>query len=123
MNIKLVDLIRKKKKEITNSQFKITKNAIKLSEAYEKAPEEIGWYRLLLNNKTMYVGKAESGLRKRLSEHYNKKDPITRSEKKIYYHKNQLYVVCKTCDNREKCKEMEKMWIKLLNPPWNERVG
>ncbi len=95
----------------------------KLSNAKSSAPEQMGCYRLILNGEVMYVGKAESGLQNRLTQHYNNSSPDCASERKIKKNRNELYVVAKVLDTKEKCIIYEKIWIEMYDPPWNERVG
>lgn len=98
-------------------------STFKLSDVDKEAPHRKGCYLLLLNGNVMYVGKAESGLKNRLSQHYNNKNPLCNSEQQISKFRDRLSVICKICNTKKECAQVEKDWIIKYDPPWNERIG
>ena len=98
--------------------------ASSLNDSTEKAPEEKGYYMMLLDREVVYVGKAESGIRARLSSHYNgDRDVDTFSAQQIYENRDHLFVIWRTAQSDKVCVDMEKEWILRYDPLWNERIG
>ncbi|MCM1246073.1 MAG: GIY-YIG nuclease family protein [Roseburia sp.] len=92
---------------------------ISLLEATKNAPREMGCYQLFLEGEVKYVGKAEEGLRKRLSQRYNGNAADYSSAKKIYVEREKITVSWQLCDSGEECKELKREWIRELKPEWN----
>lgn len=93
-----------------------------LREAGSKAPEGMGCYIMMVDDVCVYVGKAESGLRARLSSHYNKVPDrnSSDSEKQIYDYREDITVVWIPLNTKEECVRIEKKLIQDLKPKWNQ---
>jgi len=91
-----------------------------LNEAAQKAPEEKGCYIMFLDDELVYVGKAENGLRNKLSHHYGDElgDATLQAEKNIKKYRNNINVFWKTLDSVTAVKETEKKWVEECFPTW-----
>ena len=96
---------------------------ISLSDAKNSAPNEMGCYKIYLDDDLVYVGKAEDGIRKRFVQYYNGTTAHYPSAKKIYQHRDEISVSWEELDSREECRETERNWIEKYNPEWNAQKG
>ncbi len=96
---------------------------------FSKYSESIGIYKAVLNNKIMYIGKAtelkNGGFRKRLRD-YTRVSNSARNYsagKMMYEHKSniviEIFIVEQNAHGIKKAEELEKNFIKKVNPKWN----
>lgn len=96
---------------------------ILLEDATHSAPNSMGCYKIFQHGELKYVGKAEDGIRKRFVQYYNGTTAGYPSGSKIYAARDTLTVSWQLCSSREECRSLEKKWIEMYSPPWNERGG
>lgn len=93
----------------------------------------VGLYRMVLNGRTVYVGRAtelfNGGLRKRLND-YRRDNGSARKHKSgqlIYNHRNELSVyvlpVGSTPEAVEATKKLEGLFIAKYMPAWNKQIN
>ena len=92
----------------------------------------VGLYRHIINGQTMYVGRAtelhNGGFRKRLSDYRRKSDSSRKHTSGQLINKNidkiETYILVVGCDEAaiETTKQLEKLFVKKYNPPWNVQL-
>jgi excinuclease UvrABC nuclease subunit len=96
--------------------------AASLEKATDKAPEDMGCYIMTIDNEVVYVGKAESGLKKRFQSYYNGNNNYP-SGRLIYNNRDYIFVYWEVLETKDECRTLETKLIKELDPSWNERSG
>lgn len=98
-------------------------SGMSLKEATQKAPNQMGCYKIFQHGSLKYVGKAEDGIRKRFVQYYHGTTTHYSSGRKIYENRDSLTVSWQICKSREECRSLEKKWIDQYDPEWNVQSG
>ncbi|OON96083.1 MAG: hypothetical protein ATN36_06505 [Epulopiscium sp. Nele67-Bin005] len=111
-----LDLVLKKVKQPFGRRPQIP-----LKDAIVTAPNNMGCYKIHLNGKVKYVGRAEAGIRKGFLQFYNGVIMHYPPAEKIYAHRNELTVSWIILDSKKECKNLETRWLRDFEPEWNEQ--
>jgi excinuclease UvrABC nuclease subunit len=79
---------------------------------------------MMIGNEFVYVGKAQSGLRTRLAQHYYNEPTrdSSYSEYQIRENRDVMDVIWSRMSSKQECVEIEKILIRLFEPLWNNRL-
>ncbi|MDD2230693.1 MAG: GIY-YIG nuclease family protein [Candidatus Cloacimonetes bacterium] len=93
-----------------------------LALATEVAPDTMGCYCFVYEGNIVYIGKAESGIKSRLQQHYNG-NGTSDSSKRIYQIRDHITAHWKVLKTKQECQDFEAKYIDSYDPEWNEISG
>ncbi len=108
---------------ISNQSMSLTDKLMSLEDATKYAPNDMGCYQLYKNDRLIYVGKAEDGLRKRFVQYYNGTTCNYTSGSVINLWKNEIQVKWTAYNTRQAVRSCEANWIRAYKPLLNTQSG